>query len=101
MADENVSQTAERMGVVMLLPTSCAEAVQQSHRRGRYPKAIGRIGDARAKRNLAACKEERERQEKIARLQASWLSALGFLKHIEDELKELGSEHPSRTKTHD
>jgi len=85
---------AEHSGVVVQLPTSCAEAVQQSRKAGRYPKAIGRLGEARAMRNLAACKEEQARQEKIAEWERCWFDALRYLDYIEGKLHALGAEPP-------
>lgn len=91
---------AEHSGAVVQLPTACTEAVQQHRRGGRYPKAIGRIREARAMRNLAACKEEQARQESITHWKKSWLDALDYLDYIEGKLHALGADTPSRTKTH-
>jgi hypothetical protein len=51
-------------------------------------------------RNLAACKEEQARQEKIAEWERCWFDALRYLDYIEGKLHALGAEPPSRTKTH-
>lgn len=89
---------AEHSGAVVQLPTACTEVVQQHRRGGRYPKAIGRIREARAMRNLAACKEEQARQESIAEWERIWLNALEYLDYIEGKLHALGADPPSRTR---
>lgn len=91
---------AEHSGAVVQLPTACTEVVQQHRRGGRYPKAIGRIVDARAKRDLAACQDEQERREKIEFLKGIWHNTVAYREHIEGKLHALGVKLPIGEKSH-
>lgn len=98
MADQTVAETndmsAERTGVVIQLPTSRAEAVQQQRRGGRWPKAIGRIGEARAKRDLAASQDDQERRKEVELLKRCWHNAVAYREHLEGKLHALGAKPP-------
>ena len=70
------------MDNVIRLPTARTEPVQQQPRRGRFPKSIGRIREARYKRLV--------RQDEIARLDLEWSLALTKMSVSEMKLKQLG-----------
>lgn len=108
MADQTVSDMADQCeldgeegkGVVMRLPTSRTEAVQQHRRAGRYPKAIGRIGEARAKRDLAASQDDQERRKEVELLKRCWQNAVAYREHIEGKLHALGAKPPIGEKSY-
>lgn len=86
------------MGVVLRMPTSCTEAVQQHRGPGRYPKVIGQLRVAREKRSMVELKKAQWRQLETAELVREWSNALGYLEHVEGKFYALGLEPPHRGK---
>lgn len=79
---------------VIWLPTAQAEPVKQHPRKGRYPKPIGRMLEARRKRWAREFQEARRKAE-IERLDEEWWQALCRLQLCEIRMSELGAK-PTR-----
>ena len=75
---------------VTWLPTAQAEPVKQHPRKGRFPKPIGRMLEARRKRWAREFQEARRKAE-IERLDEEWWQALNYLESCERRLRELGA----------